>query len=90
MNKLDFNNDTNSYIFKCPHCEIFIIVARNEFNCKIFRHGCNKITGEQINPHATKQQCEAHLNSGNVVGCCKPFQIIVSNNEYYAISCDYI
>ena len=90
MNKLDFDNDTNSYIFKCPHCEMFIVVASNDLNCRIFRHGSNKINGEQINPHATKQQCEEYLNSGIINGCCKPFQIIIINNEYNAICCDYI
>lgn len=90
MNKLDFDKDTNSWIFKCPQCDSFIIVLNDELNCHIFRHGCLKSSGVQINPHSTKEQCKHLKNSGNVDGCCKPFQIIVINNELFASCCDYI
>lgn len=90
MNKLIFDKDTNSWIFQCPHCNMFILVPNNELNCKIFRHGCLKASGAQIDPHSTKEQCDNLKNSDSVDGCCKPFQIISINNELFAICCNYI
>jgi hypothetical protein len=67
----------------CPHCggEIQII----ELNCKIFRHGFYK-NGKQLNPHASKEECEHAVKKNLVYGCGKPFQII----EGKAIKCEYI
>jgi hypothetical protein len=90
MNKLEFDKDTNNWIFACPWCNTFIVVASADFNCQIFRHGCYKASGEPINPHSTKEQCENFLNSGVVNGCCKPFQIINVADCYYATCCEYI
>ena len=89
-NKLEFDQESNMYIFKCPNCELFIIVKKDELNCQIFRHGYHKNNFTQINPHETKEQCENLLNSNSVIGCCKPFRLIYDNSNYYAISCDYI
>jgi hypothetical protein len=53
----------------CPNCGISIIVAKNEINCKRFI--CLILpNGEQINPHASKHECET---SELKYGCRKPF-----------------
>jgi hypothetical protein len=44
-----------------------------------------KETGDQVPPHATKEECEAYLIQG-IYGCSKPFQII----EGKVMVCDYI
>ncbi len=67
----------------CPHCNGEIIII--ELNCKIFRHACFK-DGKQLNPHASKEECDRVINEGLVYGCAKPFQII--NGK--AVKCDYI
>jgi len=68
---------------ECPHCQQKIWIE--EMNCGIFRCGVLKETGEQMLPHATKEECEIYLQKG-IYGCGKPFQI--KNNIIFI--CDYI
>jgi hypothetical protein len=78
-------------IVECPHCNGQIQIFKNEINCTIFRHAVFKNTFQQVNPHASQQECEQLLQSGRVVGCCKPFKINRKNGgEYEAVICDYI
>ena len=38
-----------SYIIKkCPHCKQMVMLPKEEFNCKIYRHGIYKINLQQI------------------------------------------
>lgn len=55
-------------IFKCPYddCFINIVVQRQEINCGIFR------CAQQLSPHASKEDCEAHKGKG--YGCCRGIQ----------------
>jgi hypothetical protein len=80
----------NYICVKCPHCFDFIIINKNEFNCKIFRHGIYKSNFEQINPHLEKKQCDILITNNLIYGCGKPFSINNINNEYVAYICDYI
>ena len=77
----------NNIVF-CPHCNESIIIE--ELNCKIFRHGVIIATGEQINPHASKDECDKLINENKIYGCGKPFKIIINNNKFITIICDYI
>jgi hypothetical protein len=70
-------------ILSCPHCKGEIIILK--LNCKIFRHAVFK-DGKQLNPHASKEECERVVRENLVYGCAKPFQII----DGKAIKCDYI
>jgi hypothetical protein len=72
-------------IVTCPHCNIPIII--DELNCKIFRHGVFKNTNQQINPHASKIECDDYITNDLIYGCGKPFKIIDNNNVEI---CDYI
>lgn len=90
MNLVEFDKESNMYIFKCPHCDQFIIVHVTELNCKIFRHGCYKFNGVQVDPHASEQMCNILKNSDKVIGCCNPFQIVCVDDKLYAIKCGYI
>ena len=83
------------YIFECPHCHNYIIVNRREFNCKIFRHGSmkeeDKSIGEQIHPHASKDECDSLSQKNEIYGCGKPFRIIKTAQEEYTVEkCGYI
>lgn len=69
-------------IIECPHCHESIIIYKNEINCRIFRHAVFK-NGEQINPHASKEECERL----DVYGCKKPFRL---NEKDEPEICDYI
>jgi hypothetical protein len=80
-NKLDL-------IISCPHCNEPIII--DQLNCKIFRHGVLKTTIEQINPHASKIECEHYLTNNLIYGCGKPFRIVESDNIFTVEICDYI
>lgn len=82
-------------IVKCPHCDDFILIEK--LNCCIFRHGILKCNGKQIDPHASKKQCDLLIKNNEIYGCGKPFRIIVSKKEeilkeeiYKAEICDYI
>lgn len=86
--KLELSNDY--YIFECPHCNDYIIVHKNELNCRIFRHAVYKINNEQINPHSSKDICDKLFNEDLIYGCAKPFQILSYDDSYYAEICDYI
>lgn len=75
---------------KCPHCDSYILIYKNEINCGIFRHGIYKNTGMQINPHAEKTECDNLYNNNLIYGCGKPFRINKSNDIHNVEICDYI
>lgn len=83
------NND-NYNVFNCPHCNLKILIYYNELNCCIFRHGIEKSTNNQINPHLCKEQCDYLKTNDLIFGCGKPFRIIKKNNNYEIEKCDYI
>ena len=59
-------------------------------NCLIFRHGIIKNTGQQMDPHLNKQECDRLKKENLIFGCGKPFMIIENDGEYLIIDCDYI
>lgn len=75
-------------ILICPHCYEPIIIQ--EINCGIFRHGIIKNTGQQMDPHLNKQECDRLKKENLIFGCGKPFMIIENDGEYLIIDCDYI
>lgn len=72
-------------VYECPHCQRSIIII--ELNCKIFRCGIFKDTGKQLNPHASKDECDRVLKENLIYGCGKPFRI---THDKKLIICDYI
>lgn len=96
--KVFFDNETKHYIFKCPNCELFILVPENSVNCSIFRHGYyfeknNReiILTNQINPHTNKETCENLVRENKIIGCGKPFQMFKNlNGEFFVKTCEYI
>ena len=86
VNKITLDN--NYYVYKCPHCGIQCITAINEVNCKIFRCGIFKETYNQINPHATKPECDAYVLQNRIYGCAKPY--IIDINNMLIFPCDYV
>lgn len=72
----------------CPHC--LLLVEIEKINCAIFRHGIFKIDNNQINPHASKADCDNYIINNLIIGCGKPFKIYYENNEYKAVECEYI
>ena len=81
-----FLEDSQAFIFNCPHCQQVIYVANTEINCKIFRHGIYKHDYRQINPHETKERCEQLIKEDLIYGCGKPFYF----DGTTAKVCDYI
>ena len=72
------------FLVTCPNCGGQVLI--DEVNCRIFRHGVWKSTGQQMDPHASKLICEdAHLR-GLILGCGQPFKIV----KNVAIACEYI
>ena len=91
--ELTYIQEDNAFIFLCPHCDGTVIVQQGEINCQIFRHATLKQTGEQINPHASKQECDYLYENQLIYGCSKPFRIFrdeTGSNWSYADVCDYI
>jgi hypothetical protein len=76
---------------QCPHCQGWIVVARGELNCRIFRHAVYAATLAPLNPHAPKEQCDALLAAGALLGCAGPFQVVDGpDGALTAVVCDYI
>lgn len=73
--------NTTELIFQCPHCQGDVIIAKSEINCGIFRHAIYKSSGQQIPPHAPKEECDRLITQNEIFGCARPFQIIKNNNE---------
>jgi hypothetical protein len=69
---------------ECPHCKVQIEVV--EVNCAVFRCGIFKDTGEQVPPHASKEECDLLTKEGRVWGCCKPFKYLNGKG----VVCGYI
>ena len=84
------NNNSEYYIILCPHCSAEILIFKNEIACAIFRHGIYKSNGQQLNPHASKEECENAFNTGIIFGCGKPFRVSLNSNGLTAEECDYI
>lgn len=77
----------NQYII-CPYCSIMVEVV--ELNCKIFRCGVYKLSGEQINQHLPKNECDRLVQTNAIYGCGKPFRIINDISPFIVEICDYI
>lgn len=88
--EMEIEVDNNNLIFKCIHCEDYVIVAITELNCCIFRHGTYKSNMQQVNPHAPQSECNRLSENGLVYGCCKPFRIHKKDGNYYVEKCGYI
>ena len=71
-------------LVECPHCDVCIEIL--EVNCAIFRCGIFKDTGEQIQPHLPKQECDALKKEDRIWGCGRPFKYEGGK----AIVCEYI
>ena len=49
-----------------------------------------KLNNTQINPHASKEECEHYINNGLIYGCGKPFRIVLENSKFIIEICEYI
>ena len=78
------------YMIQCPHCDGTIVVAKNEINCAIFRHGSFKKNNQPIHPHLPKPMCDRLFQSGLIYGCGKPFKVYFQGDKLVAEICDYI
>jgi hypothetical protein len=76
--------NSTQIITECPHCKISIFVE--ELNCRIFRCGIYKHNNQQINPHASKAECDRLFATGAIYGCGKPFMVL----DDKTVVCDYI
>jgi hypothetical protein len=92
---MEFEKESNIHlILKCPHCEDFVLI--DKLNCGIFRHGIIIHSGNQMNPHETKENCDKLKNQNLIYGCGKPFKIVlnhkgeINGNMYFIEKCDYI
>jgi len=74
-------------IIECPHCKDLILI--NEINCSIFRHGVLKLNGEQINPHASKPECDLLFEQNLIYGCGKPFELVKKDDIFVGEICEY-
>ena len=77
-------------VFKCPNCMEEIIVAKNDINCGIFRHGVFKNNWIQMKPHEIKVNCDKFYDEELIFGCGKPFEIKKINNIFIIDVCDYV
>jgi hypothetical protein len=71
-------------LVECPHCDVWIEIL--EVNCAIFRCGILKDTGEQINPHLPKKECDDLKKEDKIWGCSRPFKYEGGK----AVVCEYL
>ena len=82
-------SSSKEIVVVCPHCDKPVIIE--QLNCRIFRHAILISNNTQINPHASKEECEYFIKNNLIVGCGKPFKVIEnSDGDYRAIDCEYI
>jgi len=83
--------ENDFYVFKCPHCQQYVQVHKNEINCRIFRHAVYKNNMVPISPHASKDQCDNLVATDQVYGCAKPFMLSRNtDNDFVVEICGYI
>ena len=76
-------------IVSCPHCNTTIEII--ELNCRIFRCGILKSTGQQIHPHLEKEHCDRLFEKGEIYGCGKPFKVDTQpDGSLVCYDCGYI
>jgi hypothetical protein len=75
---------------ECPNCKELIEIKEEEIFCGIFRHAVYKNNMEQINPHASKQECDRLTENNDIFGCGMPFRCVKTDSEYILEKCDYI
>lgn len=73
---------------KCPHCQEYFEVAIQDLNCKIFRHAEFK-SGQQVNPHASREQIKIYKSLDLIYGCGGPFRLVQQEEIYVPLVCDY-
>lgn len=88
------DNNINTIIINCPHCNEEVLIFSYEINCGIFRHGVFKENMQQIDPHLPEVYCNRLIEEDKIFGCGKPFKInrdIINNKIVYRVEiCDYI
>ena len=91
------HDNKGDYIFTCLHCEETFVIHLTDFNCKILRHGVYKHNLQPINPHASKEECDALLASEQIYGCAGPLIITAgtgggggTDGAYSVEICGYI
>ena len=91
------DNKENIYVFTCLHCNGPFVIHHADFNCKILRHGVYKHNLQPINPHASKEECDALVASERIYGCAGPLLITAcegtdggTDGAYSVTICDYI
>lgn len=77
-----------NFEIKCPHCHEYIIIEK--INCAIFRHGVLKSNMKQIDPHLSKLECDILKEQDLIYGCGKPFKVLLENNVWIGVECEYI
>lgn len=74
----------------CPWCKGSIVISPSELNCRIFRHGVFVDSGQPMNPHAPREECERLVAEERIRGCGKPFRVDGAGERFVAVECDYI
>jgi hypothetical protein len=70
-------------VLPCPHCQGGIEVIA--LNCGIFIHARRKDTTE-VDPHASRQECEQLLANNLIDGCGKALRIVKKESGEYELS----
>jgi hypothetical protein len=82
-------SEENVKTVNCPHCGQLIVIE--QVNCSIFRCAVYKHSGEQLNPHAPREECDRLAEQGLIYGCGKPFRVLPqADRTLLAEACDYI
>ena len=73
-------------VLQCPYPDCNIAIEVIEINCAMFRCGVHKHTGQQIDPHLSKEKCDKLKHDNKIWGCGRPFHFI----DNKLVICDYL
>ena len=62
------------------HCQEWVYLPKQEFNCKIYRHGVLKSNYQQIDPHLPKSECDRLKNNNLIFGCVNLLKLLFLEN----------
>ena len=78
-------------VLTCPHCNDYVLTSVETLNCRIFRHGVDKLSFQPLPPHSSKELCDRMVAEQRIYGCGRPFRVQeTASGSFQCVDCDYV